>query len=157
MAGALLAVLCLLTANTVEAFSRATALGKTRLDKLLARISHGISTAAADPSMSVQVARYTLNVKTYSVETARAVRFSFNVQPETGICHARLRFLATKPGEKCGLGTLRRILHEFDKFPCRRAQRLLASDDDAERPVKALVREMNLDQRAALNFLLHAQ
>ena len=66
--------------------------------RTLARISHQVSTAAADPGMSTALrAAGLLDVlsSTPAEPSGRAP-----------CIHARLRRLATKPGEKCGLRTL---------------------------------------------------
>ena len=63
--------------------------------EVLARISHQVSTAAADPGMSTALRSVGLLdvLSSTPAETSRRAPCS----------HARLRRLATKPGEKCGL------------------------------------------------------
>jgi hypothetical protein len=62
----------------------------------LARISHQISAAAADPGISTAL-RSVGFLDVLSSTPAESSR-------RTPCIHARLRRLATKPGEKCGLG-----------------------------------------------------
>ena len=61
----------------------------------LARISHQVSTAAADPGMSTAL-RSVGFLDVLSSTPAESSR-------RAPCIHARLRRLATKPGEKCGL------------------------------------------------------
>ena len=58
---------------------------------------------------------------------------------------------------KCGLAIRLRFLHQLDEFSGGSAQRLLASDDNAEGTVKVLVRKMHLSQGFVLHLFLHTQ
>jgi hypothetical protein len=62
---------------------------------LLARISHQLTTAEADPGMSTAL-RSVGFLDVLSSTPAESSR-------RAPCIHARLRLLATKPGEKCGL------------------------------------------------------
>jgi len=68
----------------------------------LARISHQVSTAAADPGMSTALRLVGL----LDVPSSTPAESS----PRAPCSHARLHRLATKPGEKCGLESVNRIL-----------------------------------------------
>ena len=67
----------------------------SRLIKELARISHQLSTAAADPGMSTALR----SVGLLDVLSSTPAELSGRAP----CIHARLRRLATKPDEKCGL------------------------------------------------------
>jgi hypothetical protein len=66
-----------------------------RLSPALTRTSHQVSTAAAYPGMSCFVA--------LPRAPRRTVEYACGALGRAPCIHARLRRLATKPGEKCGL------------------------------------------------------
>jgi hypothetical protein len=66
-------------------------------DSLLARVSHQLSTAAADPGICVALCRAPRRTVEYAcVALGRAGQRL----PDAPCIHARLRLLAAKPGEK---------------------------------------------------------
>jgi hypothetical protein len=69
----------------------------------LARISHQLSTAAADPGMSTALRSVGLLDILSSMLAGPSVALAGKL-PDAPCIHARLRRLATKSGEKCGLG-----------------------------------------------------
>jgi hypothetical protein len=70
------------------------------MDRVLARISHGLFTAAADPGMSIALR----SVGLLDVLSSTPAEPSVARRLAKRRIHARLRRLATKSREKCGLG-----------------------------------------------------
>ena len=68
----------------------------------LARISHQISTAAADPGMSTSLGSVGFLDVLLSTPAESSRRAGYKA-PDAPCIHARLRRLATKPCEECGL------------------------------------------------------
>jgi hypothetical protein len=66
-------------------------------------ISRQISTAEADPGMSTALLSVGLLNILSSMSAGLSVALA-EMLPDAPCIHARLRLLATKPGEKCGLG-----------------------------------------------------
>ena len=86
---------------------------------MLARISHQISTAAADPGMSTSLRSVGLLDILSSMPAGPCVALAGKL-PDAPCIHARLRRLATKPGEKCGLRE-----HHRDMRPVRHGAHLM--------------------------------
>jgi|WetSurMetagenome_2_1015567.scaffolds.fasta_scaffold1743683_1 hypothetical protein len=70
---------------------------------MLARISHQLSTAAADPGMSPALRSVGLLDILSSMSAGPSVALAGKL-PDAPCIHNRLRRLATKAGEKCGQG-----------------------------------------------------
>ena len=71
--------------------------------KILTRISHRLSTAEAQTGMSIALRSVGLLDVLSSTSAGALGRAGLNA-PDAPCIHARLRLLATKPREKCGLG-----------------------------------------------------
>jgi len=91
---------------------------------MLARISHQLSTAAADPGMSTALRSVGLLDILSSMHPGPSIALAGKL-PDAPCIHARLRHLATKPGEKSGLGA--GWLHSGHSYFMRQCQPISAA------------------------------